>query len=437
MKKTKLIIILFISILLNGCANSETISGYWTGSIEMNGKNVDLSIDLNSDKQTFSSYDLMLLEQPITNLKINNSSINFSLVLDVELLFNGELKNDQINGIVEMQNGPPNMKMSFNLTKQSKTPEKSYFIETLSIKSNDVILSADIYRPKSKGKHPALVLLHGSSTNLKSNYAFDADFFVKRGFEVLIFDKRGNGKSTGDYYTSSYNDLIEDAVACIEMLYKRESVDKSKIGLWAYSQGAMLLPKIVTKTTIPKFLIAKSPEIIGTTEAGAYQDSLRVVNMTNSQANGRIIAESNRKVEKMIRNGKSFSEVEKFIVQNAKKYSFMNQTGLHDRIIITKDDYEGFYWKGRIEYFYSYWENINIPTLVLFGENDNLVNTKKYYEIVTDFNNEMIDIKLFSRANHALKKTFNPATDNELDFPRLIDGYSDYVGKWIEKEIKK
>ena len=113
--KLKLIPILLISILLNSCANSKTISGYWTGSIELNGKNVDLSINLNSDKQTFSSYDLMLLEQPITNLKINNGNVNFSLVLDVELHFKGELKNNQINGTVVMQNGPPNMNMVFNL----------------------------------------------------------------------------------------------------------------------------------------------------------------------------------------------------------------------------------------------------------------------------------------------------------------------------------
>jgi hypothetical protein len=66
------------------------------------------------------------------------------------LHFKGELKNDQINGTVEMQDGPPNMNMIFNLTKQSKTPEKSYSIETLSIRSNNVVLSADIHKPKLK-----------------------------------------------------------------------------------------------------------------------------------------------------------------------------------------------------------------------------------------------------------------------------------------------
>jgi len=433
--KLKLISFLLISILLNSCANSETITGYWTGSIGMNGKIVDLSVDFNPDKQTFSSYDLMLLEQPITNLKIDNDNINFSLVLDVELHFKGELKDKQINGIVEMQNGPPNMNMTFNLTKQSETPEKSYSVETLSIKSNNVVLSANYYKQKEKGKHPALVLLHGSSKNLKSDYVFDADFFAKRGFEVIIFDKRGNGKSTGDYYTSNYDDLIEDAIACLKILNERESVDKSKIGLWGYSQGAMLLSKIIAETNIPSFLIAKSPEIISVTEAAAYSDSLRVVNSGNLKSNGHIVAESHRKVERMIRNGNNFKSVEKFIHQNSQKYPFMNQTGLYGRISINESEFNGFYWKGRTKNFYSYWKNLNIPTLVLLGERDALVNTEKNELLLDSLKNENIEVIVFPYANHHLKKTFNPVIDREFDFPRLIDNYTDFLDKWIEKEI--
>lgn len=426
-----------MSILLNSCANSETIPGYWTGSIGLNGKTVDLSININSDRKTFSSSDLMLLEQPITNLKINNGNVNFSLVLDVELHFKGELKNDQINGTVAMQNGPPNINMVFNLIKQTKTPKKSYSIENLTIKSGNIILSADFYKQNGKGKFPALVLLHGSSTNLKSDYIFDADFFAKRGFEVLIFDKRGNGKSTGDYYTSNYDDLIADAIACLKTMNDIESVDKSKIGLWGYSQGAMLLPRVITKTDIPSFLIAKSPEIVSVTEAAAYSDSLRVVNSGDSRSNGHIVAESHRKVEKMISDDSDYKEVEKFIHQNAQNYNFMSPTGLYGSLNINENEFEGFYWKGRTENFYSSWKNLNIPTLVLFGERDALVNTGKNKLLLDKLKNEYIEVVLFPYANHHLKKTFNPATDSEFDFPRLIEGYSDNVEEWIEKEITK
>ncbi|MCG8388037.1 MAG: alpha/beta hydrolase [Cytophagales bacterium] len=426
-----------IIISMNGCANSETAIGYWTGIIEMNGKEVDLTLDLDSERQIFSSSDLMLIEQPISDLKMNNSTISFSLILDVELHFNGVLKNDQIQGSIEMQNAPPNMNMAFRLRKQVHTLEKPYSVEDLTIKSKDVILSANYYKQKAKGNFPALVLLHGSSTNLRSDYVYDADFFAKLGFEVLIFDKRGNGKSTGNYSTSNYGDIIEDAIACLEFMSNKESVDKNKIGLWGYSQGAMLLPRIASKTDIPKFLIAKSPEVVSVTEAAAYSDSLRVVNSGGSVSNGQYVANSHREVEKMINNGANYKEVERFIQNRAQQNSFMNQTGLHDRISINENEFNGYYWKGRTENFYSYWNNLDIPTIVLFGERDSFVNAGRNTSHLKSLDNDNIDIILFPKANHSLKKAFDPTTDTEFDFPRLIEGYTENIEKWIEKEITK
>ncbi|MDP2303392.1 MAG: alpha/beta hydrolase [Ignavibacteria bacterium] len=435
--KIKLSIILSILIFVNGCANSENINGFWSGSMEMNGKTIDISIDLISKDKFFSSYDLMLLEQPISNLTIKNGNISFSIILDVEVVFNGTISGKEITGTATINGGPPNMNIIFSVTKQTEKPVKPYSVESITIKSNDVSLSAEIYTPHTKGQHPAIVLLHGSSTNLKSDYIFDADFFAKLGFEVLIFDKRGNGKSTGNYYASSYDDLITDAIVCLETMNKRESVNKYKIGLWGFSQGAMLLPKIVSKTSIPKFLIAKSPEIISVTDAAAFSDSLRILNSGGSELNGQIVAESHRIVEKMIIEGKSFIEVETFIQQNAQQNNFMNQTGLYGNINIDKNEFNGFYWQGRKEHFISLWESINIPTLVLFGDRDSFVNAEKNISILKSLNNENFEIKLFPNANHNLKKSFNPTIDTEFDWPRIIEGYSEYVEKWIKSEIEK
>jgi dienelactone hydrolase len=434
--KIKWCVFLFFVIFMNGCANLEKINGYWSGSMEMNGKSIDISFDLKPKDGMFSSNDLMLIDQPVSNLKIKQRNIGFSVVLDVEVVFNGTISGKEMTGTAIINGGQPNMNIRFSVTKHVEKPVKSYSIEHLEIKSGAVSLSAELYTPHSKGQHPAMVLLHGSSTNLKSNYRFDADFFAKLGFEVLIFDKRGNGKSTGNYYLSSYDDFIADAIACLETMFKRDSVNKDKIGLWGFSQGAMLLPKIVSKTPIPKFLIAKSPEIVSVTEAAAFSDSLRITNAGGSELNGKIVTESHRKVEQMIGEGKSSSEVELFIQQNARQNNFMNQTALYGNINIDKNEFNGFYWQGRKEYFVPFWKNIKIPALVLFGERDDMVNAERNYSILKSFNKENFEIKLFPRANHHLKKTFNPAIDEEFDWPRLIEGYSDYVEKWIKNEMK-
>lgn len=433
--KIKLSVLLSILIFMNGCANSENINGFWSGSMEMSGKTIDISIDLNSKDKLFSSYDLMLIEQPISNLTIKNRDISFSVILDVEVVFNGTISGKEIAGTATINGGPPNMDIIFSATKQTEKPIKPYSVESLSIKSSDVSLSAEIYKPNSKVQHPAIVLLHGSSSNLKSDYIFYADYFAKLGFEVLIFDKRGNGASTGSYYSSSYDDLIADAIVCLETMHKRKSVNKEKIGLWGLSQGALLLSKIKSNTNIPKFLIAISPDVNSVTEAAAYSDSLRVVNLSGSEIDGKIAAESHRKVERMIREGNSYEQVEGFINQNAQTYNFMNQTGLYGNINIDKNEFNGFYWQGRTEKFLPLWESIKIPTLVIFGERDSFVDAKRNTSILKSLDNENIDMKLFPKANHVLKKSFDPTIDTEFDFPRIIEGYTDYVEKWIKNEI--
>lgn len=437
--KIRISVFLSILIFMNGCAKSENINGFWSGTMEMNGKTVDLSIDFDTEETGFSSYDLMLVDAPLSNLTIKKKAISFSLdFFDAEVVFNGKLSGNEIFGKATINGGPPNMNITFKLSNQSEKPVKPYSIESLTIKSNDVNLSADIYKPKTDELHPAIVLLPGSNRdNPKSNLTYYADFFVKLGFEVLIFDKRGSGKSTGNSITATYEDLTNDAIACLETLAKRESVNNHKIGLWGLSQGGMLLPYIASKTRIPSFLISIVPDTDGMHEAAAFSDSLRVVRRGYSPEEGRIVAESHRKVALMISKGSNYKDVENYIKINVRRYSFMNLTGLYENITIDEESFKGAYWQGRKYNFYKYWQNLNIKALCLFGGADDLVDPVKNVNRLSSLDNKNIQIFTFKNANHVLKKSFNPLTDTEFDFPRIIEGYTEYVEKWIKSEIYK
>jgi|WetSurMetagenome_2_1015567.scaffolds.fasta_scaffold91617_2 dienelactone hydrolase len=453
--KFKLILIsLFLITFVCGCTKSNPVTGYWTGTMKMNGKTVDISICFRTDGSnlpnsnlsgstiqgsTISSNDLMMLEIPLTNIKNTGCSVSFSYTTgDAIFSFEGKVENDKINGIVNMQDMPPDMKISFELSKQTEVPPvKSYSVEKRVIKSSGANISAEIFKPNTEKLHPAIVLLHGSSGNLKNMYSFYADFFANLGFEVLIFDKRGNGESTGNNTTATYEDLANDVVACLETMFKRESVDKNKIGLWGISQGGMLLPFVASKTKIPSFLIAVSAEVNGPSEAAAFADSIRIVNSGGSVENGHIAAESHRTVARMISNGSGYKEVETFLVQNAQKYNFMENTALYRNITIGQEDYEGLYWSGRKYNFYPYWEKLNINTLVLFGEDDELVNPVRNDSIINGLKNNKIETKIFSGANHMLKKTFNPRKYPDFDWPRVKDGYLEFVKNWVEKKVVK
>ena len=436
--KTRIFVLWAVLLLLFGCSQPTSLSGYWEGSMKMGGRTVDIAVVFNNNLSTLSSRDLMLLDRPAVVLNEKDSALSFMADLENTFRYDGIHENDTISGTVAMQNGLPGLKFGFLLKKKSdKSPVKNYSIENVVVKNGDVLLFADVYKPTTSGRHPAVLILHGSTTNLKRNYTFYADWLANQGFEVMIFDKRGNGASTGDYMAATYDDFVSDAIFCLEELKKRPSVDKAKIGVWGFSQGATLLPLLAAKTNIPSFLIAVSPEVFSISQAAAYADSLRIVKGGNLPANGHIAAEAHRQVEKMIREGTKHKKVENFINLNAFKHTFMNQTGLYGNIDIDKQAYEGYYWGGRKMDFYPWWKSLAIKTLVIFGEDDELLDANKNAKTIADLHNPKITIRQFARANHEMKKSFNPAKYPDFDWPRVADGYLAAVREWVEDAVYK
>lgn len=422
-----------------GCGPRDQFNGHWTGSMEMYGKTVDLTIRVDGQKGTLSSHDLMLLNGPISDLNFDGQALHFIYtVYDAQLDFSGRLDQGQLKGVATIQGegAPAAMSASFTLLKESKNPwEKRYDIEEKMVESVGATLSAHLYVPRTKTPRPALVLLHGSMPdNPKYGFAFYADFFANLGFEVLIFDKRGSGDSTGCPVTATYEDLAQDAISCLEVLKHRPSADQKRIGLWGLSQGAMLLPFIASKTDIPSFLIAISPDVHGAAEAAAYADRLRVIRAGYGEKAGDIAAQGHRQVAQMIREGRDYLAVLAFIRDYAVKNPFMNQTGLYGDIVIDKDAFSGLYWAGRAHDFYSDWEVNDLKTLVVWGEADALVDPQNNRTLLENLHKNNIQIRLFQGANHVLKKEVNTGGKTEFDWPRIIPGYLSALQSWLEKE---
>ncbi len=78
--------------------------------------------------------------------------------------------------------------------------------EEVSFTNGDTTLSGTLVLPLTKGSHPAVVLVQGSTSNLRSQSRTMADFFALNGVAALIYDKRGSGNSTGDWRKSGFDD---------------------------------------------------------------------------------------------------------------------------------------------------------------------------------------------------------------------------------------
>ncbi|HEY5027114.1 MAG TPA: alpha/beta hydrolase, partial [Candidatus Angelobacter sp.] len=74
-----------------------------------------------------------------------------------------------------------------------------------------------------------------------------SDYLTRKGIAVLRADKRGVGKSTGDYATATTADFATDAEAGVAFLKTRSEVDSHRIGLIGHSEGGVIAPILAAR----------------------------------------------------------------------------------------------------------------------------------------------------------------------------------------------
>lgn len=154
-----------------------------------------------------------------------------------------------------------------------KTP---YDTTPVSYRSSDAQLAATLYLPPTPGRHPAVLIVHGSAPFRRMFYDLWADRIARKGFVVLLADKRGVGGSGGEFErndnTSSANitRLADDVVAAVDYLATRAEVDTAHIGLVGLSQAGWVAPRAAERSPRIKFLALITGPPVSTREEGVW-----------------------------------------------------------------------------------------------------------------------------------------------------------------------
>jgi len=113
------------------------------------------------------------------------------------------------------------------------------------------LLSGTLTSPVQASGAPAVILVAGSGKNDRNGTAMGhflllSDFLTRNGFVVLRSDKRGVGKSTGNYAEATTEDFASDVSAALNFLKIRKEVDPKKIGLVGHSEGSLIAPMVAS-----------------------------------------------------------------------------------------------------------------------------------------------------------------------------------------------
>jgi pimeloyl-ACP methyl ester carboxylesterase len=159
---------------------------------------------------------------------------------------------------------------------QYRAESLAYRQIVISFENEGAHLVGTLYIPNGPGPHAGIVIVHGSGRFPRCFYHMWADHFVRTGYAVLLYDKRGVGGSSGHYEgennvsTANIELLASDASAALRTLAAYPGVRPNAVGFWGVSQAAWVIPRAAVLNGHAGFIIIVSGPTTTTGEQMEY-----------------------------------------------------------------------------------------------------------------------------------------------------------------------
>lgn len=124
----------------------------------------------------------------------------------------------------------------FYQPKKEMTPLEFKNIENINLPVESDTITAVILKPESKSIKKTILFFHGAGGNI-STYQFMTKPLVESGFQVIMVDVRGYGKSTGK---PTHVNVASDGQKMFDYLLKRKDISNTKIYLFGASLGSQI-----------------------------------------------------------------------------------------------------------------------------------------------------------------------------------------------------
>ena len=422
------LILILIAASFISARTQESVEGFWEGTMVREGAVLSVSFDIKEDPAgihaSFNSPMQRAIGIPLQKVGFAFHRLHFELVGDsTTIVFDGVLSGDKISG--KFSEGAA--EGVFTLERGSQ-PTPTFREKEVSFKNKDVTLSGTLLLPTSNGPHPAVVFLHGSGSEGRYAGRFLAEYLTRYGIAALIYDKRGVGKSTGDWKQSNFNDLADDAIAGISFLEQRDDINPAEIGIYGHSQGGMIAPLVASKSKSVAFIIsgAGSAVPVYESEINSLVSQLRAKGIQNKD-----LEEARAFVKifiEVLRSGENRRQFEAAATkaQNKKWYPMLH--------VPEKDDWQWAFFRSIYNYNAAdYWAKVSVPTLVIYGERDLYVPVSQSVAAIdralNQAGNKDYTILVLPRASHAFN--LEREIGDSFEWPRLTPGFPDLLIAWI------
>lgn len=417
---------------------SAAASGSWKGVVTRLGKNWKVDLKINGPSATVDFVDLDVFDVAFPLYTFDGRKVRLEkpqpggnpIVFDGVLeggTFSGKWKGFGVEGV-------------FTFTKSSAEARR-FREEEVSFTNNTVTLSGTLLLPPIKTKCPAVVLVHGSSPNERGSYRSWARHFAERGIAVLIYDKRGSGRSTGNTRDASMEDLADDAIAGIKMLRLRRDIDAGKVGIAGHSQGGWIAPLAAARSGDVAFVITSAAAAVTPAEQSIFH---RAGVMRQSGVTETEIADATKLREKLyllnrkiLANDPDVIEFRDAISKELTANKDMRWFGPAELPPELNGDLPP---RGALELLFfdvsAVWPKVKVPVLAMWGDQDTVVPVEQSRALIESYlrnaGNKDLTVRVMAGVDHGnniVRKS------DEWDFPRANTEYDMTMVEWLLKRI--
>lgn len=293
--------------------------------------------------------------------------------------------------------------------------------------NGDVVLAGVLLVPAGGRNLPGVVIIHGSGASDRNN-AWAAGFangLTERGFAVLLPDKRGSGRSGGDWRTANFEALADDAIAGVKRLQEEEMVDSRRVGVLGLSQGGHIAPLAASRSDDIAFVISASAstvpiveQIMDEVEKQAERAGLSPEQIDEVNALHRLAIHYGR-------TGEGWETYTKKL-EEARRGSWAGH-GIAEGF---PDQADHWVWSwGRMVAGYDplpYWQQVRVPVVLAYGARDTQIRVAKSVarieKLLTEERERDFAILVFGDSGHALR---HPSTN------AIRGDFLDFLQRWV------
>jgi pimeloyl-ACP methyl ester carboxylesterase len=340
--------------------------------------------------------------------------------------------------------------------KEDKT--MSYIQKEVVFSNKEVTLAGTLTLPRTSGRHPAVVLLHGSGPLNRDQEIFGmktfwiiADHLTRKGVAVLRYDSRGVGGSGGAPFQFTLQDVAGDALAAIRYLKTRNDINPASIGLCGLSQGAIVAPIAASGSEDVAFIICLAG--IGVPGGQAHIDQMISIARANGASKQQIaeLVENLKRIISIVRRQADEAEIRPLITTMLKnQWASLSQKGEKQTQDGQAEDAHiqcvlSLYKSPWFRFFIDYdpepaLKHVMCPALFLFGELDTQVplevNRTAIGDVLKKSGNKDYTLKTIPKANHVFQiaNTGSPSEYSNLE-KKFAPGFLEFISDWLLEHI--